>query len=122
MLTGGFSKRMTFSFVHDGTDLRNLVLSDDKQTRFIKDTVRFHIPEQGVEVVKEIGNVAQGAAEGINKNMLANTFQTFPIKAWLKIRYYQAKLRKVKPGSKKEKRYQEKMQNTKQFYNQYFGI
>ena len=114
--TGCFSRRMTFVFLQDGTDERNIILSDERQTRFIKDSVRFYIPEQ--TVLESRASVESTS----NVRELADKFQTFPIKTWLKIRYYQMKLRKVKSGSKKEKKYLKKMQEIKQLYNQYFGI
>lgn len=124
-LSVGFSRRMTFAFTNVGADTRNQILSDDKQTRFIRDLVRFYLPDGRVEMVREGENViagVHGQIGGISKNMLASTFQTFPIKAWIKIRYYQAKLRKIKTGTKKEQKYAKKMQEAMAFYNQYFGI
>lgn len=117
-----FSRRMTLSHVENGEDNRNIVLSADKQQRFIQDLVRFHLPEGTGNM--EAVSMPSATVPVPNGNALsfADMLQMVPIKSLVKIRYYRWKLRKLKPGSAAFQKIDEKYQAALNRYHEYWGL
>ena len=119
-----FTRRMTFAYICDGCDPRALVLSDDKQTRFIQDLVRFNIPGNlGGTSSSPIPTSVLPAPPVIpSPSALHRMFIIFPIKTFLKLRYYQFRLRKLKPGSRRYESIEQKFQRLMSEYDHFWGI
>lgn len=121
-----FTRRMTFAYICDGCDSRALVLSDDKQTRFIQDLVRFNIPgSMGGASSSSIPASVLPASPAIpspSPLALHRMFITFPIKIFLKLRYYQFRLRRLKPESRRYESIEQKFQHLMSEYDHFWGI
>lgn len=78
-----FSRRMTSCWCAKDMDERNQVLKAEYQIRFIRDLLRFDIPDGG------LGNPA-GSRDVIRQYM-----QGIPVRAWLRMKYYNILLRNL---------------------------
>ena len=97
-----FSKRMTSCWCAQDIDERNTVLKAEYQIRFIRDLLRFDIPDGGLA-----GNAAQGR-ESIRQYMLG-----IPVRAWLHIKYLNMLMRNMNklhlPKKNIQKKYDEQI-------------
>lgn len=102
--TPAFSKRMTFSYLSDRANDFGHVMEKAMQIRFIQDLVKFDMPT--VEIVhhhhEQPAPPPAPAGDGVSAKQ---TLVSFPLKLWLKVRYYKSKLGKSVPGSAKHTKY-----------------
>ena len=121
-----FTRRMTFAHISDGRDPRALVLSDDKQTRFIQDLVRFDLPDGATTVIQQTAAPAPVPAAPVVQPVMSpalhRMFVILPIKTLVKLRYYQFRLRKLKPGTAKYQKIEKKYQLALDSYDRFFGM
>ena len=118
-----FSNRMTMAFYSNRQDLRDILISDDKQTRFIQDLVQYDLPEQAVipmsvpasTTVQPIVNDITG------KRMLGKALLLLPIKNYIRLRYYRFRMRRAAPESKKYKMLEEKYTAILKQYDEFWG-
>lgn len=92
-----FSKRMTCCWNAADMDERGAVLKAEFQIRFIRDILRFYIPDGGL--------VFNSGTHDVVREYMLN----MPLKPWIKARWYQRLLRyKIKKDNRKKKRIQKK--------------
>lgn len=113
-----FTKRMSLCYSKNEKDNRCAVLSDVMQCRFIKDLLRFHIPEQALEVPEQ----NSAPAGNMDKRSLTDLLLFIPIKIYLRLRYYRFQMRRKEPGSKQYNKYSEKYDACLEQYRQYWNV
>jgi hypothetical protein len=86
-----FSKRLTCIYHYDKKIKRYNIVDHDRQVRFIRGLVKYDLPIGGVDGGK------------LNIHQLGNSIAYFPVKAWLKMRYYKIRLRAVDTKTKRGK-------------------
>ena len=116
-----FSRRMTLVFRKYGTERRNLVLDDMKQSRFIKDLVKFDLPYGATEVTVAASSVPSIDETISTKQLIANMIAILPIRCWFLLRYYRFMMRKFKPDSPKNDKYKQKYEAIWNAYTKYWG-
>lgn len=113
-----FTKRMSLYFSDKAEDKRCAILSGIMQYRFIRDLLRFYIPEQ-VMPVQEV-NLDSKAA--LNKKTMAEMLLFVPVKAYIRLRYYRFRMRRKRPGSEGYKMYAAKYEACLEQYRQYWNV
>lgn len=112
-----FTTRMSLCFTNQEDDTRFNILTKEMQQRFIRDLIRFHIPEQ-----MELHQVmASGPSADINKKGVSDMFLYLPLKNYIRLRYYRWRLRKLPTESKKYKKYAAKYDAIYDQYRQYWN-
>lgn len=120
-----FSERMTFSIASDWRDGRNILISDDKQTRFIQELVKFDVPETSV-VFRE--SAAQPVAPPVPESYsgprceLHRMFVTLPLKLLIKIRWYQFRMRRLPVDSNKYRTVEKKFNDALAEYDRVYAM
>lgn len=93
-----FTRRMTSCWCTEDMDERNIVLKAEYQIRYIRDILRFDLPDGG------LGGSESGKHEAMKQYMMG-----MPVKPWFKARWYNMLLKYyVKSGSKRAKKVEEK--------------
>lgn len=93
-----FTRRMTSCWCAEDMDERNIVLKAEYQIRYIRDILRFDLPDGG------LGGSESGKHEAMKQYMMG-----MPVKPWFKARWYNMLLKYyVKSGSKRAKKVEEK--------------
>lgn len=93
-----FTRRMTSCWCAEDMDERNIVLKVEYQIRYIRDILRFDLPDGG------LGGSESGKHEAMKQYMMG-----MPVKPWFKARWYNMLLKYyVKSGSKRAKKVEEK--------------
>lgn len=113
-----FTKRMSLCFSDKYEDMRCNILNETMQQRFIRDLIRFYIPEQ-VNETKIVNNIS---TSDTNRDSVSNLFLYLPIKSYIQLRYYRFRMRGKSPDSKIFKKYAKKYDDLYQKYKQYWGI
>lgn len=86
-----FTKRMTSCWCAENLDKREIVLKAEYQIRYIRDILRFHLPEGGLGV-----NIL-GQRELIKQYMIG-----MPVRSWFKMRWYNMLMRRSHKARIKE--------------------
>lgn len=96
-----FTKRTTSCWCAEDMDERNGVLKAEYQIRYIRDILRFDLPDGG------LGGNEAGKHEAMKQYMME-----MPVKPWFKARWYNMLLKyHTKAGSKRAKKIEEKYKN-----------
>lgn len=113
-----FTKRMSLCVAVEQGDERCKVLSKVMQHRFIQDLIRFYVPEQ-----VEISQVKTSAsALDVQKKDITDMFLYFPVKVYLRLRYYRFRMRGKNSDSKAYKKYAAKYDAYFEQYRQYWNV
>lgn len=112
-----FAKRMSLVYSAGPGDARGIVLSDAMQCRFIKDLLRFCIPEQA-----QVLSIESGEAGSIAKREMADLVLYAPLKVYLRLRFYRFCLRRKKQGTSAYKKYAEKYDACLEKYREYWNM
>lgn len=92
-----FTKRMTLVYTNQQPEKEYICLNPHYQTRLLQDLVKFDLPESGLTR---------------NVQISAETLSSFPIKLWLKMKYYRFRVFHAKLGSKSFEGYSGKYADT----------
>ncbi len=101
-----FTHRMSLVFTENFSEVGHSVLPVPMQTRFIKDLVRYYLPENTESVSVEGADSATLSAD-VSKS-ITDMMLMFPIRSYLRLRYYRIRLRKLPANGEKYARIQEK--------------
>ena len=112
-----FSKRMTFLWEDMGDDWSHAVVTEEQERRFILGLTLYDRPSMSVQAGDE-----STTATGMKHAELVKMLSFFPIKPYLKMRYYRFRLRKLSPQSKKYEQFQKKYQDALTSYEHLLGI
>ncbi len=115
-----FSKRMTFSNRLSDVDNRAIIMQRIKQIRFIKDLVKFDLPDCATQVTVAPSAAPVSGDTVPTSQMVGDMFARLPLRYWILLRYYRFMMRKVKPNSRRYKKYEEKHAAIWDTYNQYW--
>lgn len=113
-----FTKRMSLCRSEEAEDKRCEVLSATMQYRFVRDLIRFYLPEQA-EVVQ---SKKSAQATDLSKRALTEMFLYLPLKAYIRLRYYRFQMRRKNPSSKAYKKYAAKYDACYEQYRQYWNV
>lgn len=112
-----FTKRMSLCFADEQEDKRCKVLSKIMQQRFVRDLIRFYIPEQ--VAVPQV--VTSNSATDIQKKEVTDMLLYLPLKVYIRLRYYRFRMRGKSPESMAYKKYAAKYDDCYEQYRQYWN-
>lgn len=113
-----FTKRLSMCYSKMLEDERCSVLNSTMQNRFICDLIRFYLPDQAVALQP----VETASLNGVDKKSITEMFLYFPLKVYIRMRYYRFRMRGKSPDSKIYKKYAAKYDACYEQYRQYWNI
>lgn len=101
-----FTRRMTFVQDSGIVDNTAAIVPAEMQIRLIQDIIRFEMKESTTGVGTTLTDVS--LEEAVSPVAVRSVLANFPIKLWIKLRYYQRKMWKTKGDTPKDKEVIEK--------------
>lgn len=114
-----FTKRMSLCCSAETKDARCTIVNETMQMRFVKDLVRFDVPD-GTKVLQV--NQTPVTNENLNKRNMTDWLLYIPIKTYIKLRFYRIMMRNAKPSSDKYKKYSAKYDACLDQYRRYWNV
>ena len=114
-----FTKRLSICSTDKVMDSRCSVLNEVMQYHFIGDLLRFYLPES---LMSYEGRHYSAPSGEVSKREMTDLLLYIPIKNYIRLRYYRAKMRKKKPGSESYREYSKKYDACLESYRQYWNV
>lgn len=113
-----FSKRMSFVCSNKLEDNRCAILEVDMQRRFIRDLIRFYLPDQ--RLASQEQSIA--FAGSLDRRSVTDLLLLMPLKTYIRLRYYRFRMRRKEPGSPKYKKYAAKYDACLEEYRKFWNV